>query len=73
MDEIRSLEAQEALNTLFEISNILNTGLSKQALSTCVSLCENGANPEALAFSMLHQAVIKDLQGEVKQSNKPSS
>ncbi|KAG2174048.1 hypothetical protein INT44_000162, partial [Umbelopsis vinacea] len=71
MDEIRSLEAQEALNiltcpslsALFEISNILNTGLSKQALSTCVSLCENGANPEALA------AVIKDLQGEVKQSN----
>ncbi|KAH8555892.1 mitotic-spindle organizing gamma-tubulin ring associated-domain-containing protein [Umbelopsis sp. PMI_123] len=67
MDEIRSLEAQEALNTLFEISNILGTGLSKQALSICVSLCENGANPEALA------AVIKDLQGEAKHPNKSDS
>jgi mitotic-spindle organizing protein 1 len=34
---------------LHEISSILNTGLDKHTLSLCVSLCENGVNPEALA------------------------
>jgi hypothetical protein len=38
---------------LHEISSILNTGLSKQALSICVSLCENGVNPEALAVGYM--------------------
>ena len=34
---------------IHEMSEILNTGLDKETLSTLVSLCENGVNPEALA------------------------
>ena len=43
---------------VFEISNILNTGLDREALSICVSLCESGVNPEALA------AVVTELRRE---------
>lgn len=31
------------------MSSILNTGLDRETLSVCVSLCESGVNPEALA------------------------
>ena len=34
---------------LHEISTLLNTELDRQSLSYCVSLIENGVNPEALA------------------------
>lgn len=34
---------------LFDISQLLNTGLDKETLATCVSLIESGVNPEALA------------------------
>ncbi|KAJ3100416.1 hypothetical protein HDU96_010348 [Phlyctochytrium bullatum] len=53
-----NIEARETLDILYEISLLLNTGLSKEALATCVSLCEQGVNPEALA------AVIKELKRE---------
>lgn len=33
-----------------EMSDILNTGLDKQALAILVNLCEAGVNPEALAM-----------------------
>ena len=49
-------EAQEALNVLFEISQLLDTGLDKETLSILVSLCEMGVNPEALA------SIVKELQ-----------
>jgi hypothetical protein len=32
------------------MSDILNTGLDKQALAILVNLCEAGVNPEALAM-----------------------
>ncbi|KAK3626062.1 hypothetical protein LTR56_020075 [Elasticomyces elasticus] len=41
---------------LHEISTLLNTHLDRQSLSYCVSLIENGVNPEALA------TVIKELR-----------
>eukprot|EP01080_Neovahlkampfia_damariscottae_P000343 gene343-6757_t len=41
-------EGKETLDVLYEISNILNTGLDKESLSILVGLCESGANPEAL-------------------------
>lgn len=50
--------AQEALNLVHEISNILDTGLDKETLSICMSLVEAGVNPEALA------AVVKELRRE---------
>ncbi|KAH7059231.1 mitotic-spindle organizing gamma-tubulin ring associated-domain-containing protein, partial [Linnemannia elongata] len=52
---------------LTEMSSILNTGLDRETLSVCVSLCESGVNPEALA------AVIKELRREsasTRVSNK---
>jgi len=55
---------------LYEISSILNTGLDKHTLSLCVSLCENGVNPEALAvrvdFAVINarQEVIRELRRE---------
>ena len=51
-------DAKEALEILYEISQILNTGLDKTSLSILVSLCESGVNPEALA------AVVKELKRE---------
>ncbi|KAI9307517.1 mitotic-spindle organizing protein 1 [Cunninghamella echinulata] len=49
-------EVKETIDILHEISTILNTKLDKDTLALCISLCEKGVNPEALA------AVIKDLQ-----------
>nr|KAJ3422349.1 GTPase-activating protein [Polyrhizophydium stewartii] len=51
-------QARETMDILYEISVLLNTGLDKEALAHCVSLCEAGVNPEALA------AVIKELKRE---------
>ena len=49
---------REALDTLTEISNILNTGLDSETIAICMKLCEAGVNPEALA------RVIKELRRE---------
>ena len=47
-----------ALDTLHEISTLLETGLDKETLAILVALCEQGVNPEALA------AVVKELRRE---------
>lgn len=36
---------------LYDISQLLNTQLDRETLATCVSMIENGVNPEALAVS----------------------
>lgn len=46
--------ARETIDLLTEISTLLNTGLDRQSLSYCVSLIENGVNPEALAVCARH-------------------
>ncbi|CAO3646586.1 unnamed protein product [Cunninghamella blakesleeana] len=51
-----STEVKDTIDILYEISTILNTKLDRDTLALCISLCEKGVNPEALA------AVIKDLQ-----------
>ena len=43
---------------LYEISKILDTGMDRETLSICVSLCEAGVNPEALA------TVVRELKRE---------
>ena len=53
-------QARETMDILYEISVLLNTGLDKESLAHCMSLCESGVNPEALA------AVIKELKRESK-------
>ncbi|KAL4774807.1 mitotic-spindle organizing protein 1 [Aspergillus nidulans var. acristatus] len=50
--------AREVIDILHEISTLLNTNLDRTELSLCVSLIENGVNPDALA------TVIKDLRTE---------
>lgn len=50
--------AREVIDILEEISTLLNTHLDRSTLSLCVSLIENGVNPEALA------TVIRELRKE---------
>ncbi|KAI0820782.1 mitotic-spindle organizing gamma-tubulin ring associated-domain-containing protein [Trametes gibbosa] len=57
-EAVRLSAAEETLNTLHDISQLLNTGLDKETLATCVGLIESGVNPEALA------AVIQELRRE---------
>lgn len=50
----KTTQARETLSILHEISLILNTGLDRETLSLCISLCESGVNPEALAMVIKH-------------------
>ncbi|KAK7554313.1 mitotic-spindle organizing gamma-tubulin ring associated-domain-containing protein [Phyllosticta paracitricarpa] len=43
--------AREVVDILEEIATLLNTKLNRTQLSYCISLIENGVNPEALAVS----------------------
>ncbi|CAG8554263.1 7753_t:CDS:2 [Diversispora eburnea] len=52
MEDPKIKEAREAMDILYEISTLLNTGLDRETLSLCLNLCENGVNPEALAASI---------------------
>jgi len=52
------VDARETFGTLLEISKLLNTGLDSETLAICVRLCEQGANPEALA------TIIRELRRE---------
>ncbi|KIP10056.1 hypothetical protein PHLGIDRAFT_85800 [Phlebiopsis gigantea 11061_1 CR5-6] len=54
----RMSSAQQTLDILYEISQLLHTQLDKETLATCVSMIENGVNPEALA------GVIQELRRE---------
>ncbi|KAF2211441.1 hypothetical protein CERZMDRAFT_15844, partial [Cercospora zeae-maydis SCOH1-5] len=47
--EAKRRAARDTVDILFEISTILNCNLDRQSLSYCISLIENGVNPEALA------------------------
>ena len=58
------MEARETLNTLLEISRLLNTGLDPETLTICIQLCESGVNPEALA------TVVKEVRREVAAIRK---
>ncbi|KAJ3798347.1 mitotic-spindle organizing gamma-tubulin ring associated-domain-containing protein [Lentinula aff. detonsa] len=54
----RIASAQQTLDILYEMSQLLNTHLDKETLTTCVRMIESGINPEALA------AVIQELRRE---------
>jgi len=57
-DHQKNSSAQQTLDTLYDISQLLNTQLDRETLATCVSMIESGVNPEALA------TVIKELRRE---------
>lgn len=45
-------KTREAVNVLYEVSQLLDTGLDKYTLSLCVSLIESGVHPETLSVSI---------------------
>ncbi|KEH36435.1 mitotic-spindle organizing 1B-like protein [Medicago truncatula] len=58
MDPEAARSARESLDLAFHMSNILDTGLDRHALSILIALCDLGVNPEALA------AIVKELRKE---------
>ncbi|KAI1373771.1 mitotic-spindle organizing gamma-tubulin ring associated-domain-containing protein [Hypoxylon crocopeplum] len=48
-DAEKQQAAQQAVDILHEISTVLNCHLDRRTLSICISMIENGVNPEALA------------------------
>ncbi|KAI1438621.1 mitotic-spindle organizing protein 1 [Xylaria sp. CBS 124048] len=55
--------ARQAVDILHEISIILNCHLDRRTLSVCISMIENGVNPEALAN------VVQYLRKEAQKTN----
>ncbi|KAI5644566.1 mitotic-spindle organizing gamma-tubulin ring associated domain-containing protein [Phthorimaea operculella] len=55
-------QAREAFQMLYQISQLLGTGLDAETLTTCIKLCELGVDPEVLAH------VIKEIR-KVGDSN----
>ena len=51
-------DAQETLEILFEISQILNCQIDRQTLSIIVTLIENGVNPVSVA------SILKEIKNE---------
>ncbi|RXK35015.1 mitotic-spindle organizing protein 1 [Tremella mesenterica] len=58
--EMRLKNARETIDALYDLSQLLQTGLDKQTLSICVGMIENGAHPDGLA------AVVTELRKEVE-------
>mmetsp|Transcript_5603 Transcript_5603/g.18702 ORF Transcript_5603/g.18702 Transcript_5603/m.18702 type:complete len:80 (-) Transcript_5603:314-553(-) len=50
--------AREDMDALYDLSQLLETGLDRETLAILVGLTEQGVNPEALA------AVVKELRRE---------
>ncbi|SNX82495.1 uncharacterized protein MEPE_01201 [Melanopsichium pennsylvanicum] len=58
MEDQRSVASQETMDILHDLSQLLNTGLSREQLRACVELIESGVNAEAVA------AIIENLRKE---------
>ncbi|KAG4432632.1 hypothetical protein IFR05_011885 [Cadophora sp. M221] len=57
-------QAREVIDVFHEISTLLNADLDRQTLSLCISLIENGVNPEALA------SVVKELRKDAEETKR---
>ncbi|EKD12844.1 uncharacterized protein L3040_006998 [Drepanopeziza brunnea f. sp. 'multigermtubi'] len=57
-------QAREVIDVFHEISTLLNADLDRQTLSICISLIENGINPEALA------CVIRELKKDAEETRR---
>jgi len=66
MDQKSILSNKDAFNSLYNISQILNTGLSQEELVLCVKLCEKGINPNMLAI------LVREMKKEVKKQKEQS-
>ncbi|ORX36607.1 mitotic-spindle organizing gamma-tubulin ring associated-domain-containing protein [Kockovaella imperatae] len=63
-DEARLQSARETIDALYDLSQLLQTGLDKQTLSICTGMIEAGTNPETLA------EVIKELRSQNEASKR---
>lgn len=54
-------QARQVIDVFHEISTLLNANLDRQTLSICISLIENGVNPEALA------SVVRELKKDADE------
>ncbi|KAI9049899.1 hypothetical protein LZ554_006047 [Drepanopeziza brunnea f. sp. 'monogermtubi'] len=57
-------QAREVIDVFHEISTLLNADLDRQTLSICISLIENGVNPEALA------CVVRELKKDAEETRR---
>ncbi|EPQ30223.1 uncharacterized protein PFL1_02339 [Pseudozyma flocculosa PF-1] len=57
----RSVAAQETMEVLYDLSQLLNTGLSREQLRACVELVDSGVNAEAVAM------IVKILRREASK------
>ncbi|CAD8045032.1 unnamed protein product [Paramecium primaurelia] len=57
-------EAQETLEIIQEMSQILNCGLDRQQLAILISMIDNGVNPEALSL------VVNEMKTELNTYKK---
>ena len=55
------------METILELSKILNTGLDAKTLSICVQLCELGIHPESIATA------IREIKTEFAQLSRNAS
>jgi len=60
-DRISARAAQKHLEITHEISKILDCDLDRETLAVCISLLQNGVDPESLAL------VVKELKREAKR------
>ncbi|TKA69145.1 Mitotic-spindle organizing protein 1 [Friedmanniomyces simplex] len=71
-DDSKRKAARETIDILHEISTLLNTNLDRQSLSYCVSLIENGVNPEALA-KMIKELRVQNARHEAERGAASAS
>ncbi|CAD6499480.1 BgTH12-03594 [Blumeria graminis f. sp. triticale] len=65
--ETSKAQARQVIDVFHEISSLLNAQLDRQTLSICISLIENGVNPEALA------SVVKELRRDDSRAQRETT
>lgn len=61
---IQLQQSQKIRKTLYNMSHLLNTGLSAETLDVCIRLCEAGVHPEALAD------IVNSIRTEMEALNR---
>lgn len=61
---IQLQQSQKVRKTLYNMSHLLNTGLSDETLDVCIRLCEAGVHPEALAD------IVNSIRSEMESLNR---
>ena len=59
--KISARKGKKVLDITHEMSRILDCGVDRETVAVCISLLENGADPESLAV------VVKELKREAKR------